>query len=147
MRERYSCRHPPSIVSGFTGSTRLCSSARSLAAGTMSGAGNSQDGMQGLLRFCLQATQSEDGTTAPAMDQERRAFLQQVLAQMATDPLDELRKAMTIVSETLNHVPQDVSEDAEVVVQIEKIVDDVILDTVSSLDYANDFYKLGQCLT
>ena len=111
----------------------------------MSDAGNQRD-LSGLLKFCLEATKAEDATSASvsALDPERRAFLQQVLSQLATDPVDELNKAMTMVSEALNHVPGDADEDSDVVVEIGKVVDEVILDLVSNMDYANDFYKLGE---
>lgn len=112
----------------------------------MSDAGDNQRDLNGLLRFCLQATKAEDASSpqVSALDPGRRAFLQQVLSQLATDPVDELSKAMTMVSETLNHVPDDADDDSNVVVEIEKVVDEVILDIVSNIDYANDFYKLGE---
>lgn len=112
----------------------------------MSGAGDNQRDLNGLLRFCLQATKTEDASSpgVSRLDPERKAFLEQVLSQLATDPVDELNKAMTMVSETLNHVPDDAEEDSSVVTEIEKVVDEVILDIVSNIDYANDFYKLGE---
>ena len=104
-----------------------------------------QQNLQGLLKFCLEATRGEDVESpgVAALDPERKAFLQQVLAELATDPLDELRKAMTMVSETLNHVPRDADDETDVVLEIEKVIDDVILDVVSHIDYANDFYNIG----
>jgi hypothetical protein len=108
--------------------------------------GDNQRDLNGLLRFCLQATQSEDATSSAssALDPERKAFLEQILSQLATDPVDELKKAMTMLSETLNHVPADAGDDSDVVAEIERVVDEVVLDIVSNLDFANDFYKLGE---
>lgn len=112
----------------------------------MSAPGDNQRDLTGLLKFCLQATTAEDGTSqgGRTLDPERRAFLQQVLSQMASDPVHELKNAMTMVSETLNHVPADADQEYPIVQEIEKVVDDIILDIVSSVDFANDFYKLGE---
>jgi len=77
--------------------------------------------MKGLLNFCLEATAAEDApssaSTVSQMEPERRAFLEAALNDMvSTDP---------------------------VVQEVVYIVDEVLMDILGSLDYANDFYKLG----
>lgn len=101
--------------------------------------------MKGLLNFCLEATAAEDApssaSTISQMEPERRAFLEAALNDMvSTDPVQEMKKAMTQLEAKLCNVT---NKDSPVVQEIVYIVDEVLMDILGSLDYANDFYKLG----
>ncbi|XP_053695614.1 hsp70-binding protein 1 [Sabethes cyaneus] len=90
--------------------------------------------MQGLLKFAMEATQSEDAPNpahVDAMDPERRQFLEAALKSLTVDVIHEIEKAMKVLTD-----PEAADEDkAEAL--------DVIIDFVQDIDAANDFYKVG----
>uniref|UniRef100_A0A182XFX1 Nucleotide exchange factor Fes1 domain-containing protein n=1 Tax=Anopheles quadriannulatus TaxID=34691 RepID=A0A182XFX1_ANOQN len=90
--------------------------------------------MQGLLKFAMEATKSEDAPH-PAhlqpMDEERRRFLEEALKSLTVDVVQQLEKAMKVLLDS------DSNDDAKA----EAI--DTVIDYVQDIDTANDFYKVG----
>ncbi|XP_050078170.1 hsp70-binding protein 1 [Anopheles maculipalpis] len=90
--------------------------------------------MQGLLKFAMEATKSEDAphpAQLQPMDEERRRFLEEALKSLTVDVVRELEKAMNVL---LNN---ESDEDAKA----EAI--DTVIDYVQDMDTANDFFKVG----
>jgi len=95
--------------------------------------------LQGLLRFCVENTVSEDApssSSTEAMDKEKQEFLSKVLsATQSLDPVNQLKTAIDYLMSKLN-------ESLESPEEIERIVDDIIIDIIGQSDFANDFFKL-----
>ncbi|XP_035917595.1 hsp70-binding protein 1 [Anopheles stephensi] len=90
--------------------------------------------MQGLLKFAMEATKSEDAPN-PAqlqpMDEERRRFLEEALKSLTVNVIEELEKAMNVL------LDNESNEDAKT----EAI--ETVIDYVQDMDTANDFLKVG----
>ena len=72
--------------------------------------------MQGLLKFCLEATKGEDALDDPndtleAMDPSRREWLEHTLSSMSVDVIKELTESMKILNSAKN--PNATEEDIE----------------------------------
>jgi len=92
--------------------------------------------MQGLLKFALQGTKSEDPTTTTPMSEERKKWLEEALKGMSVNVVEELSKALR----TLNpEKVQNLEEDPAI---MEEALD-IIIDYVDSIDTANDLHKIG----
>jgi len=90
--------------------------------------------LQGLLKFAMEATKSEDPTVASRFQQmnaEDRAFLEAALKSMTIDIIEELNRAMKTLTEG------NASEEE----QVEAL--EVVTSFVADIDTANDFYKIG----
>ena len=86
--------------------------------------------MQGLLKFALQGTKSEDPTTTTPMSEERKKWLEEALKGMSVNVVEELSKALR----TLNpEKVQNLEEDPAI---MEEALD-IIIDYVDSIDTAN----------
>ncbi|CAH0713466.1 unnamed protein product, partial [Brenthis ino] len=99
--------------------------------------------LQGLLRFAMEATKSEDapGTSdLSPMDEERRKFLEEALKAMSVDVAEMLQDAIKLL--------KDVSV-MNMIKRGEEIPDNIngrlnqIMDYVDDIDVANDFKKIG----
>nr|CAI5838868.1 unnamed protein product [Callosobruchus analis] len=95
--------------------------------------------LQGLLRFCMEATKAEDAphdSEFQAMDDERRKFLENALKAFTVDVVEELQRQINI----LKNVEQIKAEDdpTRYADAIEKI-----LEFIDNIDTANDFHKIG----
>ncbi|XP_064480623.1 hsp70-binding protein 1-like [Ornithodoros turicata] len=112
----------------------------------MSGEGpRNPSNLPGLLNFCVQHTRSEDASNeSPSeMDPERRKWLAEALEDMSISPVEEMRKNLSIIQDTLKNLddgPGEITEDAcgTLVTAMENIID-----FAGSVDYARDFHKIG----
>lgn len=90
---------------------------------------------QGLLRFAVEATRSEDAPAQPAdmppMDPERRRFLEEALASMTVNVVQQLEAAASVLTSAT-------ATEADQLSALE-----CILDYVDNMDTANDFCKIG----
>lgn len=90
---------------------------------------------QGLLRFAVEATRSEDAPAgaepAPIMDAERRRFLEEALASMTVNVVNQLERAAAVLT----------ADDADESAQLDAL--ECLIDYVDSMDTANDFCKIG----
>ena len=103
--------------------------------------------MQGLLKFCLEATKGEDALDDPndtleAMDPTRREWLEHSLSSMSVDVIKELTESMKILNSAKN--PNATEEDIEKI----EYAFECIGDWVDQIDMANNFHKIGgfECL-
>ncbi|EAT47053.1 AAEL001800-PA [Aedes aegypti] len=90
--------------------------------------------LQGLLKFAMEATKSEDAphdSHFEPMDEERRRFLEEALKSLTLDVVEEIEKAMKTLMD-----PDKAEEDKADAIEI-------IIDFVQDIDAANDFYKVG----
>lgn len=90
--------------------------------------------MQGLLKFAMEATAAEDAPNAgqlPAMDDDRRRFLEEALKTLTVDVVREIEKSMKTLMD-----PATAEEDKAEAIE-------VIIDYVEDIDAANDFFKVG----
>ncbi len=98
--------------------------------------------LQGLLKFCMEATKSEDapsgGGDLQAMDPERRAWLEQALKDMTVDVFQELAKCIAALTDESVVADKDASD---LSAQMEAI--DCLLEWLGEIDLANNFHKLG----
>ncbi|KAH1011619.1 hypothetical protein HUJ04_000948 [Dendroctonus ponderosae] len=95
--------------------------------------------LQGLLKFCMEATRSEDApndTQLLPMDEERRKWLESALKSMTVDVIDLLRKQIEILQNVDKIQPTDDISQYESAVE-------TILDYVDDIDTACDFHKIG----
>lgn len=95
--------------------------------------------LQGLLRFAMEATKSEDApheSEFQPMDEERRKFLEEALKSMTIDVIEVLQKQI----KTLQKVDQ-IKVDDDVAEYVEAL--ETILDYIDHIDIANDFHKIG----
>merc|ERR1711944_206199 len=98
--------------------------------------------MQGLLKFCIEATKGEDAPDDPiatleSMDPTRRQWLEQALSSMSVDVIKELAEAIKILNMAKN--PNISEEDVEKV----EYAFECISDWVDQIDMANNFHKIG----
>merc|ERR1712018_440407 len=98
--------------------------------------------LQGLLKFCIEATKSEDAPSDPnatleSMDPTRRQWLEQALSSMSVDVIKELAEAIKILNMAKN--PNISQEDIEKV----EYAFECISDWVDQIDMANNFHKIG----
>jgi len=98
--------------------------------------------MQGLLKFCIEATKSEDAPNDPnstleGMDPTRRQWLEQALSSMSVDVIKELAEGIKILNMAKN--PNISQEDIEKV----EYAFECISDWVDQIDMANNFHKIG----
>ena len=98
--------------------------------------------MQGLLKFCIEATKGEDAPEDPnatleSMDPTRRQWLEQALSSMSVDVIKELAEGIKILNTAKN--PNISQEDIEKV----EYAFECISDWVDQIDMANNFHKIG----
>jgi len=98
--------------------------------------------MQGLLKFCIEATKGEDAPDDPnatleSMDPTRRQWLEQALSSMSVDVIKELAEGIKILNTAKN--PNISQEDIEKV----EYAFECISDWVDQIDMANNFHKIG----
>lgn len=95
--------------------------------------------LQGLLRFCMEATKAEDApheSQFQTMDEERRKWLEEAIKSMSVDVIELLQKQIKILENVDKiKVDDDISEYETAV--------ETILDYVDSIDIACDFHKIG----
>jgi len=93
--------------------------------------------MPGLLKFCLEATRGEDAPTFSHeealrnMDPERKQWLEEALAGMSVDVIQQLINGIKI----LNSTTIDLEDKEETLDRLE--------DWLGNLDMANNFHKIG----
>lgn len=93
--------------------------------------------MPGLLKFCLEATSSEDAPVQDPdkvlqeMDPERKKWLEEALSSMAVDFIEQLANGIKI----LNSDTADLEEKEEVLDKLE--------DWLGNIDMAVNFHKIG----
>jgi len=98
--------------------------------------------MQGLLKFCIEATKSEDAPDNPndtleSMDPTRRQWLENALSSMSVDVIKELIEGIKILNTVKNpNISQDDIEKVEYAFEC-------ISDWVDQVDMANNFHKIG----
>jgi len=101
--------------------------------------------LQGLLKFCIEATKSEDAPQSDpeaalaAMDPTRRQWLEQALSSMSVDVIKELTEGIKILNSDAVKNPQASEEDIEKV----EYAFECISDWVDQIDMANNFHKIG----
>lgn len=101
--------------------------------------------MQGLLKFCIEATKGEDvisddpeGALA-SMDPQRREWLEQALSSMSVDVIKELTEGIKILNSKCVRDANAVQDDIEKV----EYAFECISDWVDQIDMANNFHKIG----
>ncbi|CAK9815132.1 Hsp70-binding protein 1 [Anthophora quadrimaculata] len=95
--------------------------------------------LQGLLRFAMEATNSQNTTSNTQfqpMDEERKNFLKHTLSSLSCNIIEELQKAIKILSNVVDLRPEDDASQHETALER-------ISDFVDNIDVANDFYKIG----
>jgi len=98
--------------------------------------------LEGLLKFCMQATQSEDAPNNPdhaPIDPERLEWLQEAMRGMTVDVVQQLAEGIRILSEPYiydSNATDDQMEEAEEAFE-------AIADWVGNIDMANNFHKIG----
>jgi len=103
---------------------------------TMTGPRQPKD-MPGLLKFCLEATRSEDAPeqdpdrALQEMDPERKKWLEEALSTMAVDFIEQLGNGIKV----LNSDTADLDEKEEVLDKLE--------DWLGNIDMAVNFHKIG----
>lgn len=98
--------------------------------------------MEGLLKFCMQATKSEDasgsGTQEP-IDPEKLEWLQEAMKNMTVDVVQQLAEGIRILSQPyvydVNATDEELEEATEAF--------EAISDWVGNIDMANNFHKIG----
>merc|ERR1719158_1791150 len=101
--------------------------------------------LQGLLKFCMEATRGEDAPADPqeqleAMDPERRAWLEEAINNMSVDVVEQLANGIKVLLDP--SVDLDTKEE----------VFDCLEDWLGTIDMACNFHKMGgfvaikQCL-
>ena len=98
--------------------------------------------LQGLLKFCLEATKAEDApgnrSGVEQMDPERREWLEKALKEMSVDVFKELAKCIAALSD------ESVVADANATdFDLQLHAFDCVEDWVGQIDMANNFHKLG----
>lgn len=130
--------------------TRVCSSTRPLSIEGPSNMNNSEPlpiqprqptNLQGLLRFAMEATNSQATATDSSnqfqpIDQERQQFLKETLSSLSVNVIEELQKAIKVLSNVVDLRPDDDTSEHETALER-------IADFVDNIDIANDFYKIG----
>ncbi|XP_074039621.1 hsp70-binding protein 1 isoform X2 [Leptinotarsa decemlineata] len=95
--------------------------------------------LQGLLRFAMEATKTEDAphdSVFQPLDEERKRFLENALKSMTIDVVEVLQKQIQTLRKIENLKPgDDTTEFVEAI--------DTILEYVDNIDIANDFHKIG----
>ncbi|XP_012525261.1 hsp70-binding protein 1 [Monomorium pharaonis] len=95
--------------------------------------------LQGLLKYAMDAAQSEDSENKPPvypLDEEKKIFLDKALSSLTVNVIEELQKAVQILSNVNNLRADDDSSEYESVLER-------MADFVDNIDIANDFYKIG----
>jgi len=96
--------------------------------------------LEGLLKFCMELTKSEDApeTTAQPMDPERRRWLEEAISGMTVDVVKQLAEAIKILGGEATFDPDAASDDLEDV----EMAFEAIEDWCGNLDMANNFHKI-----
>ncbi|KAI4496520.1 hypothetical protein M0804_000330 [Polistes exclamans] len=95
--------------------------------------------LQGLLRFAVEASQAGGATYEPQfqpLDEEKKKFLSEALSSLTVNVIEELQKAIKILSNVADLRPDGNSSEYDAALER-------IADFVDSIDVANDFYKIG----
>ncbi|CAG9767566.1 unnamed protein product [Ceutorhynchus assimilis] len=96
--------------------------------------------LQGLLRFAMEATKSEDAPAGESefmpMDEERKRWLENAIKSMTVDVIQLLRKQIEILQNI------DKCEAEQDNPEYERAIE-VILEHVDNIDIACDFHKIG----
>lgn len=95
--------------------------------------------LQGLLKYAMNAAQSEDTDNKPAvypLDQEKKEFLNNALSSLTVNVVEELQKSVKILSNVTNLRSDDDASEYENALER-------MADFVDNIDIANDFYKIG----
>merc|ERR1712018_764477 len=98
--------------------------------------------LEGLLKFCMQATKSEDAPSNPdaePLDSERMEWLQEAMKEMTVDVVSQLVEGIKILSKPYVfdiNATEDELEEAELAFEATG-------DWVGNIDMANNFQKIG----
>ncbi|XP_011643484.1 hsp70-binding protein 1 [Pogonomyrmex barbatus] len=94
--------------------------------------------LQGLLKYAMDAAQSEDmeNKSVYPLDEEKKTFLNAALSSLTVNVIEELHKALQILSNVVNLRADDDSSEYENTLER-------MADFVDNIDIANDFYKIG----
>jgi len=98
--------------------------------------------LEGLLKFCMHATQSEDAPSnseSQPIDPERLQWLQEAMRGMTVDVVQQLAEGIRILSQSYiynTNATDDQMEEAEEAFE-------AIADWVGNIDMANNFHKIG----
>ncbi|KAL6257356.1 hypothetical protein P5V15_010932 [Pogonomyrmex californicus] len=94
--------------------------------------------LQGLLKYAMNAAQSEDveNKSVYPLDEEKKTFLNAALSSLTVNVIEELQKAIQILSNVVNLRADDDSSEYENTLER-------MADFVDNIDIANDFYKIG----
>ena len=100
--------------------------------------------LEGLLKFCMQATQSEDAPTRDSqnenqMDPERLQWLQEAMSGMTVDVVSQLVEGIKILSQPYVFDPNATDDE---ITEAEEAFE-AISDWVGNIDMANNFQKIG----
>ncbi|KAL7304547.1 hypothetical protein TKK_0003332 [Trichogramma kaykai] len=95
--------------------------------------------LQGLLRFAMEATKSEDAphqSHFQPMDEERKKFLEETLTSMTVNVIQEIQNYVKLLQNVYNLSDEDDPSQYEAAL-------DRITEYCDNTDTANDFYKIG----
>merc|ERR1712088_297000 len=100
--------------------------------------------LEGLLKFCMQATQSEDAPTREnqndhQIDPERLQWLQEAMSGMTVDVVSQLVEGIKILSQPYVFDPNATDDE---ITEAEEAFE-AIADWVGNIDMANNFQKIG----
>jgi len=99
--------------------------------------------LEGLLKFCMQATLKEDAkgdsaSTEP-LSSERLQWLQEAIKGMSVDVVQELLQALKILSKPCIYD----SKASKSELKEAELAFDIILDRIGCIDMGNNFHKIG----
>ncbi len=86
--------------------------------------------MQGLLRFAIEGTASEDRTTTTSMSEERRRWLEEALRGLSVDVVAEISKSLNVLNPDRVESPEEDPQEMEEALEM-------ITDFADSMDTAN----------
>lgn len=95
--------------------------------------GRTPKDLKGLMKFCLEATKSEDTTSdgmAP-MDEERKRWLEEALNAMTVNPVERMKGCIDCLKNTS-------STEEEKIQALEELIE-----WCENIDYSIDFHKIG----
>jgi len=99
--------------------------------------------LEGLLKFCIQTTSSEDakndGESSEPLSSERLQWLQEAIKGMSVDVVQELLQGLQILNKPCVY---DINAPECELKEVE-LAFEVILDRIGCIDMGNNFHKIG----
>lgn len=100
--------------------------------------------LQGLLRLCMETAEYEGPSRNELnpLDPDRQAWLSEALHSMSTDVVQEMKKAIEIVTNGLKDFESGTRSKDDIKTEIDEAVE-ILMEYVGNIDYSTDFFKIG----